>query len=131
VKTSAVVALQARETGYNSPGEFVIACVDTKGVLHQYSGENSGIAAELISICQTGDSVTKQRLQQEAMQSQLEAHERGDTPEMPRHTEWRRGAVVPLVPPGADPPPAPLVIGSNPNRGKESNGGENAVQPKV
>ena len=87
MKTLDVVALTARETGYNSPHEFVIAAVDERGVLHQFGGVDDAIAAEVIGICEHGVSLVVLHKEEQLRGEILADHTRGDVPEsMPRHT---------------------------------------------
>src|ERR1700677_1983718 len=111
MRSQEVVALQNRETGYNTRFEFVIAVVDDRGVLHQYSGVDQEIATELVAVCRSGSSTYAQQLIVARRKEEEAARERGDTPEMPRNQEGTRFGPAPGA--GLD-APKPLVSGVRP-----------------
>jgi hypothetical protein len=87
VKSSSVVVTATMDTGANRAFEFLLAVVDERGVLHQYCGTDPEIADELEEIAETGTSRALALLRTAKSQEAATARERGDTPEMPRHTE--------------------------------------------
>lgn len=82
MNSKSVVVLTKADTGTNEPNEFIIAVVDRGGNLRQYHGADCEIAEELLSICDTGWSLTLQREEKEFAERRVTARERGDTPEM-------------------------------------------------
>ena len=109
-----VVALQARETGQNSPGEFVIAAVDDLGRLHQWGGVDEAIAAEVVGIIREGESLVGAGRRREALEEERGAMERGDTPDMPRHTQERGARRFGAATPAGEPAPEPQGMGQKP-----------------
>ena len=90
-KTTEVVALQARETGYNAAHEFVIAVVNPQGVLKQFGGADEHIAAELLGIIEEGCALVV-RAPESAAREIMEAQAQGEVPEaMPRNISERYG----------------------------------------
>jgi hypothetical protein len=109
-----VVALQARETGQNSPHEFVIAAVDELGRLHQWGGVDPDIAAEVVGIIREGESLVLEGRRREALEEERGAMERGDTPDMPRHTQEARPKRYGAATPAGEPQPEPQGMGQKP-----------------
>jgi hypothetical protein len=89
MKSNDIVCMAKIDSGFNSVAEFVIAVVDADGKLHQYAGRDADIAADLIEIVQTGESMSEAIRKQQAQEERDNAMERGDTPEMGRLPEWR------------------------------------------
>lgn len=85
MRAEQVQVLSYRDSGRNVPFEFLMACVDGAGVLHQYSGVDEEISLDLESICKSGKSIFAQQTRATMQADDEAARERGDTPEMPRN----------------------------------------------
>lgn len=101
MKTQEVVALPALESGANSPGEFCIAVVDDRGVLHQVSGDDPAVAEALLAVIAEQSERIEAARRQILQEERRAAQERGDTPEMPRHSHAlpsrRPGGPKPII----------------------------------
>lgn len=117
-----VVAILARESGQNSPGEFVIAAVDRDGRLRQFGGVDGDIAAELLGIIEEGCALVT-RAPGSEMREIMAAQAEGEVPEqMPRNIVERYGPA-----PGAGIGEKPQGLGQRPVTEPTSSGEGDAL----